>query len=212
MRKKGAVKLGPTASHLWRNDPRHISFLLARYKFCSKILAGRKNVLEVGCGDAFGTRLVLQTVSKVHAVDFDPLFIDWAKRQYRKEGMGISFQVADISRQSPRNGLFDGAYALDFIEHVNTKHEKAVMNNIREVLTEDAVFILGTPNISAKKYAGVDSRKGHVNLKNADGLKRLLEPYFNNVFVFSMNDEVIHTGFYPMANYLLAVASVLKKG
>jgi hypothetical protein len=26
------------------------------------------------------------------------------------------------------------------------------------------------------------------------------------VFVFSMNDEVVHTGFYPMAHYLLAVA------
>jgi hypothetical protein len=28
--------------------------------------------------------------------------------------------------------------------------------------------------------------------------------------VFSMNDEVVHTGFYPMAHYLLAVCSHLR--
>ena len=37
-------------------------------------------------------------------------------------------------------------------------------------------------------------------------LKRTLERHFHTVFVFSMNDEVVHTGFYPMANYLLGVA------
>jgi len=211
MGKKGAVKLGPTASHLWRNDPRHLSFLLARYKFCSKILAGKKNVLEVGCGDAFGTRLVLQTAPKVHGVDFDPLFINWAEEQYKAEGLDATFQVLDIIKEPPYNGPFDGAYALDFIEHIKTNAERAVINNICKTLTKDAVFILGTPNITARKYAGIDSKKGHINLKSADGLKDLLGYYFKNVFIFSMNDELVHTGFYPMANYLLAVASALKE-
>ena len=29
--------------------------------------------------------------------------------------------------------------------------------------------------------------------------------HFRNVFIFSMNDEVVHTGFYPMAHYLFAL-------
>lgn len=210
-RKKGAIKLGPAASHSWRNNPLNLSFRLARYKFCAKMLAGKKNVLEVGCGEAFGTRLVLQTVPKIHAVDFDPLFINWAKKQYNNEHLNITFQVADITKKSPSNGIFDGAYALDFIEHIKADVEKIAMNNICKVLSENAVFILGTPNITAKKYGVAISKKGHVNLKSADDLKGLLEHYFNNVFIFSMNDEVTHTGFYPMANYLLAVASTLKK-
>ena len=28
---------------------------------------------------------------------------------------------------------------------------------------------------------------------------------FNNVFLFSMNDEVLHTGYYRMSNYLLTL-------
>mgnify|MGYP007028595943 CR=1 FL=1 len=29
--------------------------------------------------------------------------------------------------------------------------------------------------------------------------------FFDNVFLFSMNDEVVHTGFTPMAHYLFAL-------
>ena len=44
-----------------------------------------------------------------------------------------------------------------------------------------------------------------MNCKSGEALKRTLERYFHTVFVFSMNDEVVHTGFYPMAHYLLGV-------
>lgn len=208
---KGPVCLGPTCSHLWRNDPRHLVFLLARYKFCAKMLSGKKNVLEVGCGDSFGTRLILQTVQKVHAIDFDPLFINWSKKLFSKEGLGISFQVLNIIDDLPSNGPFDGAYSLDFIEHIKPSFESAVMDNLCKVLKKDSILIIGTPNITAKKYASPDSQRGHVNLKNAESLRKLLEGYFNSVLIFSMNDEVVHTGFSLMANYLLGVASGLKR-
>ena len=35
-------------------------------------------------------------------------------------------------------------------------------------------------------------------------LKRLMVRYFHDVFIFSMNDEVVHTGYHKMAHYLLA--------
>jgi hypothetical protein len=33
-----------------------------------------------------------------------------------------------------------------------------------------------------------------------------MERYFHTVCVFSMNDEVVYTGFYPVAHYLLTAA------
>lgn len=201
----GAVNLGPTTSYLWRNDPRHLCFLLARYKFCSKLLAGKKNVLEIGCGEGFGLRTVLQTVERIHGIDFDPLFIEWAKKQYSKENLKCSFSVLDIIKEKPNKGPYDGVYALDFIEHIHSDMEHKIMVNICEVLSEHAVCIIGTPNINAHNYASQESITGHINLKNAETLKKLLENYFHNVFIFSMNDEVVHTGFYPMANYLIGI-------
>ena len=40
---------------------------------------------------------------------------------------------------------------------------------------------------------------------NAEDLKFLMLKYFNKVFIFSMNDEVVHTGFYPMSHYYFAL-------
>lgn len=50
-------------------------FVLIRNKSLPKILNRKGEVLEVGCCDAFGTRMVQQHVAAVTAVDFAPLFV-----------------------------------------------------------------------------------------------------------------------------------------
>lgn len=47
-RKRGQSKMGHWTSHIWRTDPQHLGFLLSRYKFCAKMLAGKGDVLETG--------------------------------------------------------------------------------------------------------------------------------------------------------------------
>jgi hypothetical protein len=32
-----------------------------------------------------------------------------------------------------------------------------------------------------------------------------MQRFFHNVFMFSMNDEVVHTGYHKMAHYLFAL-------
>ena len=68
-------------------------------------------------------------------------------------------------------------------------------------------MIIGIPSLESQVHASPQSKEGHVNCKSGKDLKRLLERFFYNVFLFSMNDEVVHTGFYPMAHYLLAVCA-----
>jgi hypothetical protein len=67
------------------------------------------------------------------------------------------------------------------------------------------VLIIGTPSIQSQVYASAASKIGHINCKDGPGLKGLMSEFFENVFIFSMNDEVVHTGFYPMAHYLFAL-------
>lgn len=204
LQEMGPVQMGPYASHSWRSDPRRLTFLLARYKFCSKILAGKSNVLEIGCSDGYGMRLLLQTVDFVHGVDFDPLFINWGTKHAQDEALNCKFSVVDITEQAP-SGIYEAAYSLDLIEHIEPEKEHLYWENICKVLEPHGVFIVGTPNITASPYASEWSQEGHINLKSADSLKTAMQQYFHNVFIFSMNDEVVHTGFYPMAHYLLAI-------
>lgn len=203
---RGGVRLGPWASYIWRGDPRHLGFLLGRYKFCAKTLAGKAAVLEVGCGDGIGIPVMLQAVGSVHGVDFEPLVIEDARARFGEEGATrCSFAVLDICEQ-PVPGRFDAAYSLDVIEHIPAASEDRFIANICAALAPHAVCIIGTPNVEASKHASPASAAGHVNLKSAETLALLLQRHFHNVFMFSMNDEVVHTGFYPMAHYLLGVA------
>src|SRR4051794_39090804 len=74
--KHGQSRLGLMVNESWNQDPKRTVFTLSRYKFVSRMLQGRAKVVEIGCADAFGTRIVQQTVGSVTAVDFDPVFID----------------------------------------------------------------------------------------------------------------------------------------
>lgn len=200
---KESIKLGPYTSHIWKNDPRHLGFLLARYKFCAKMLHGKREVLEVGCGDAFGMPLVAQTVGSVHGVDWEPLLLkDNAKRL--KHFKNCSFSELDITKKCTRN-KYDAVFCLDVIEHISSEQEHSFMFNICKSIKSDAICLIGTPNISASEYATEGSRKGHINLKSYTDLRELLGRHFANVFLFSMNDEIVHTGYYPMAHYLFGM-------
>jgi len=202
--KHGISRLGLMINQGWHDDPKRLAFTLSRYKFVAKMLAGRANVLEIGCADAFGTRIVQQAVGKVTATDFDPAFIEDVKDRMNPRWAFDAF-VHDMLA-GPVPGAFDAAYALDVLEHIPPNREDQFLRNLIASLGETGVAIIGMPSLESQAYASEQSRTGHVNCKSGDALKRTLERYFHTVFVFSMNDEVVHTGFYPMANYLLGLA------
>jgi 2-polyprenyl-3-methyl-5-hydroxy-6-metoxy-1,4-benzoquinol methylase len=202
--KHGISRLGLMVNQSWNEDPKRTLFTLARYKFVAKMLAGRRHVLEVGCADAFGTRIVQQAVGKVTATDFDPLFIADVKDRMNSNWPLDAF-VHDMLA-GPVPGPFDAAYALDVLEHIPQADEDQFIKNVLASLTETGIAIFGMPSLESQRHASPQSKAGHINCKSGETLKQTLERHFHTVFVFSMNDEVVHTGFYPMAHYLIGVA------
>jgi 2-polyprenyl-3-methyl-5-hydroxy-6-metoxy-1,4-benzoquinol methylase len=203
LRARGVDRLGLMTGWAWQDDPRHLLFTLSRYKFVAKMLSGLDHVLEVGCADAFATRIVAQEVKRVVAVDFDAEFIDDAKER-ATDRWKVELRLHDIMR-APVDGQFDAAYALDVLEHIQPEKEHVFISNICSSLTETGVLIIGTPSLESQAFASPQSKEGHVNCKTGPGLKSVLGKYFANVFMFSMNDEVVHTGYQKMSHYLIAV-------
>jgi len=204
----GRTTLGLMSNQVWHDDPRRLAFVLARYKFVSKMLSGMNRVLEVGCADAFATRIVAQEVGSVTAVDFDPVFIDDVKAR-KDPRWPIDARVHDML-SGPVDATFDAAYAIDVLEHIAAETEDTFLRNVVSSLTESGVLLVGLPSIHSQAYASPPSRAGHVNCKDAPGLRDTMSRHFRNVFIFSMNDEVVHTGFYPMAHYLFALGCLPK--
>jgi 2-polyprenyl-3-methyl-5-hydroxy-6-metoxy-1,4-benzoquinol methylase len=203
LEKEGLEQFGLMSSQMWQDDPRHLLFSLARYKFVAKMFSGMNRVLEVGCADAFGTRLVRQEVPDVVAIDFDPVFIE--RNQARNDHKwNITYNVHDMMA-GPFGGNFDGVYALDVIEHIPVEGEKRFVGNLAASLHPQGVCLIGSPSLESQVHASPPSKAGHVNCKTGHGLKELMSPFFHNVFLFSMNDEMVHTGFTPLAHYIWAL-------
>jgi len=201
--RRGLESLGLMTSQAWYDDPKRLTFTLARYKFVAKMFSGFEHVLEVGCADAFATRVVVQDVKRLTAVDFDPAFVEDTNARM-SDRWRFDCTVHDML-QGPVQGDFDGMYALDVLEHILPENEQAFLTNMARPLRSNGAMIIGMPSLESQVYASPLSKEGHVNCKTLPDLKRTMQSFFHNVFVFSMNDEVVHTGYHKMAHYLLAL-------
>ena len=200
---RGLETFGLMSSQAWYDDPKRLAFTLARYKFVAKMFTDRRHVLEVGCADAFGTRVVVQEAQKVTATDFDPIFVKDANDRM-SEKWQFECVVHDML-SGPMPGSFDGCYALDVLEHIEKSDEDCFVQNMIAPLDDEGAIILGMPSLESQDYASPISKEGHVNCKTMPDFKVLMQKYFKNVFMFSMNDEVVHTGYHKMAHYLFAL-------
>ena len=215
--------LGPSTSGSFRLDPKRLVFSLSRYKFVAKLLGAYSPVLEIGCSDAFGSTIVAQGVQRLVGIDVDGELIahaaenDWLRNR-------AELRVHDILVGPVPDETFAAAYSLDVIEHIEPENEHLFLHNIDVIehiepenehlflhniamsLVERGVALVGTPNATAAAYASEHSRTYHVNIKTHDGLRESMMRHFRHVFMFGMNDEVVHTGFGPMCHYLFALA------
>lgn len=205
----GNLKLGINTSYIYSKDPKYLGFLISRHKFVGKLIAGSKNVLEIGCAEGFSTSIVSQFVGKIYAIDNYRRHIEQANMTTKLSFKNITFIEHDII-QGPIKKNFDAAFSLDVLEHIDPAQENIYMKNICSSINQKGVFIIGIPSIYSQKFTSPENKKSHINCKTAEDLTKLCKKYFNNVFLFSSNDEIIHTGFEKMSNYFIAVCCFKK--
>lgn len=185
------------------SDIKHLTMSWSRYKFISKLFRYEKNnsILELGCNEGLGALFFSQNsgVNKFLGVDFDTAAIDWAKTNIENDNI----QFCEDNFLNKNYGKFDVVISIDVIEHI--EDEKSFIETICKNLDKNGVAVIGTPNITMTPYASAASKKDHINLFDQQRLWSVCKDYFQNVFVFNMTDEVIHTGFDPMSCYMFAL-------
>jgi 2-polyprenyl-3-methyl-5-hydroxy-6-metoxy-1,4-benzoquinol methylase len=202
-RTQGFERLGLVSNWAYLDDPKRLAFTFARYKFVAKMLQGCARVLEVGCGDAFFSRVVRQEVGHLTAVDFDADFVADAQGR-NSQRWPIEVKMHDML-EGPAEGTFDGMYCLDVLEHIKASDEDRFLANMVAGLEPHGTLVVGMPSLQSQIYASAHSKIGHVNCKDQLDLRELLKRYFHNAYAFSMNDEVVHTGYHAMAHYNLVL-------
>lgn len=175
-------------SYEWKADPKHLSFVLSRYKQVSKLISGFDQVLEIGAGDGFASEIVRREVKDLTLSDV----------QGCHGVMPMNILDGPVDK-------YDAIYSLDVIEHINPEDTETFLANISESLKDKGVVIIGSPSLESQSYASEISKLGHINCMSAKTLKLEMSKFFNPVFSFGMNDEVLHTGFDGMRHYNLMI-------
>jgi 2-polyprenyl-3-methyl-5-hydroxy-6-metoxy-1,4-benzoquinol methylase len=199
--------LGPINAESMLHDPKHLAFVLSRYKFAGKMLRRCHRILDAGCGEGLGVLMYLaETRATITALDFDGAQIEYCRQHVAARAADrATFAQQDLVTQAPPAGAFDGFSCIDVIEHLHPEEAPRFMQHCAEALAPGGVAIWGTPNLHASAYASPRSQLGHINLFDPDRFASTLEQHYRQVFLFSMNDEMVHTGFSKMAHYLMAL-------
>lgn len=195
------IALGRYNSYLTHRTPRRMLYSLSYYKFAAKMIGPGKRVLDVGCNEGLGSWVMAKECGFCCGIDFDGVALDAARKNFTDpciEFVQRDFLDADVA-------VWDGVVSFDVIEHIYPEHAATFIEKIAGHLKPDGIAVIGTPSQISQEFASPITKKGHVNVYSPQRLEEEMSQYFEHVFIFAANDEIIHTGYLPLAHYLIAL-------
>lgn len=202
MKSAPEITWGRYASYWYFKTPRRILHAMSYYKFAAKLIGPKKRVLDVGCNEGLGTWVLAKECGFAKGVDFDQEAIACAQKNYQTPQ--VAFEVVDVL-QNKEKETWDAVVNFDVIEHIYPEHEKDFMQSLKDQLTDTGVCIIGTPSLISQQFASPIAKKGHVNIYSPEKLLQMMQQHFEFVFIFAANDEIVHTGYLPLAHYLITI-------
>src|SRR4029077_6816854 len=148
-----------------------------RYAYATQFVQN-KRVLDLACGEGYGSYLLAKTAKSVVGIDIDNNSIKHARNKYIKQN--LEFRVGSIT-EIPIDGerRFDVAVCFEALEHIED-HQK-LLSEVKRLLTPEGVFIVSTPNKTVYSDEPQFNNPFHVHELYFDEFRELLEKYFKNV-------------------------------
>lgn len=113
------------------------------YEFAQSYIKG-KRVLDVGCGNAYGTAIMAGFAKEIVGLDYDLDTITINRTTYN-DIPNISFEQAAIPPIPYKDGSFEVITAFQFIEHIESRKE--FLKECLRVLIPGGTLLVTTPNV-----------------------------------------------------------------
>lgn len=166
---------------------------LHRYAIVKNLVKGL-NILDIACGEGYGTNILANYATQVTGIDIDDFTINQAGAKYNSKN--IIFKRGSILNIPEPDNIFDIVICFETIEHVSD-HLRA-LGELKRVLKPDGLLILSTPE---KKYYSDES-----NFKNTFHEKELYELEFKSL----VSDFFKYNKFYSQRSF--ATSLIIKDG
>jgi len=105
-------------------------------------LARDKDVLDIACGEGYGTAALALVARTAVGVDLDPESVRHASARYM--AMNVAFRVGDCTQIPAAEASFDLAVSFETIEHL-TEQER-MLGELKRVLRPEGMLVISSPN------------------------------------------------------------------
>jgi len=158
---------------------------LHRYALAMEFVPNKK-VLDIACGEGYGSHLLAGKASHVTGVDINKEVISQASAKYQKPNLAF---IAGSAEDIPAGGKqFDIVVSFETLEHI-ANHDK-MMEEIKRVLQPGGLLIISTPD--KKNYSDKTGYQNPFHLKELypEEFTALLKNHFNHVQVLNQQTAV----------------------
>jgi SAM-dependent methyltransferase len=115
-----------------------------RYAFARRYAAG-KRVLDVACGEGYGSALLAGVAGAVTGIDIDAGAVAHARQSYAALA-NISFAEGSASMLPLADASVDVVVSFETIEHLPRADQPRMLAEIARVLAADGVLVMSAPN------------------------------------------------------------------
>ena len=147
-----------------------------RYAFAARCASARR-VLDVACGEGYGSGLLAQVATHVTGVDIDAATLAHARRRYAErtnctfvEGSAAALPLGDAS--------VDVVVSFETIEHLPADDQPRMLAEFARVLAPDGLLVLSSPNRPQYSDARGYANPFHLHELDRGELAQLLAPHF----------------------------------
>ena len=171
--------------------PKFFAQHLIPYEFLRKQAKG-KSVLEIGCGDGYGSACLAEAARKVTGIDYEEAVIYQAQNKYR--GANLEFARMDAANLQFADNSFDIVCSFQVIEHIPEDRLARYLSEARRVLKDDGKFYLSTLNLEhvMKSPDRYKKQPAHCREFKLEELRDLLSNAFANVEIYGLQLTLKH--------------------
>jgi 2-polyprenyl-3-methyl-5-hydroxy-6-metoxy-1,4-benzoquinol methylase len=152
---------------------------LHRYAFACELAAG-KTVLDIACGEGYGSAMLARVAKHVIGVDIAREVIEHAASKYRRKN--LEFRIGSCAAIPVADSSVDLVVSFETIEH-HDQHE-AMMAEIKRVLTPNGVLIMSSPDKYEYSVAPNYRNPFHVKELFRYEFERLIKAYFRHMAIY----------------------------
>lgn len=149
-----------------------------RYVFARCFVEG-KTVLDVACGEGYGSALLASKARSVLGVDIDPEAVAHASKRYAGQAEHLSFQVGDATRlDGIAEHSVDVITSFETLEHL-AEHD-ALMTAFKRVLKPSGLLLISTPDKAEYSDAQGFDNEYHVRELYVPEFEALIHCHFSH--------------------------------